>query len=86
MSELCLHCHKDLAEHHHRNLRCPTKREIYYKRDDSVMWNPYNKVVQSHRDGSIDYIETNHERKKRKLPIPWTPALGEKEVKEPPAP
>lgn len=26
--------------------------------DDSVMWNPYNKVVQSHRDGT-QYISVD---------------------------
>jgi hypothetical protein len=44
-----------------------------------IRWNPYNKVVQDHRDGTIHHAETNVERAKRDLPVPWTPemAIGE---------
>lgn len=52
--------------------------------DDSFVWNPYNKVVQSHRNGAMDFEATNREREKRGLPTPWTPEIAEKEVKEPP--
>ena len=52
------------------------------KKDDSIMWNPWNKVVQSHRNGTVDRRKTNKERKKRGLLIPWTPEIGEKEVLE----
>lgn len=52
--------------------------------DNPILWNPYNKVVQDHRDGTIDHAATNRERAKRGLPIPWTPAMGHKEVKEAP--
>lgn len=54
--------------------------------DDPVYWNPYNKVVQDHRDGTIDHEATNRERKKRGLPTPWTPALGDIEVHKGPRP
>ena len=45
-----------------------------------VMWNPFNKVLQDHRDGTIDHDKTNTERAKRGLPVPWTPALADVEV------
>jgi hypothetical protein len=40
-----------------------------------IKWNPYNKVVQDHRDGTIDHVATNIERAKRGLPVPWTPEM-----------
>lgn len=49
-------------------------------RSKPVKWNPYNRVVQDHRDGTIDHARTNIERAKRGLPVPWTPAIGKKEV------
>jgi hypothetical protein len=49
-----------------------------------VRWNQFNKVVQDHRNGTIDLPETNKERAKRGLITPWTPEISEKEVKEPP--
>jgi len=52
--------------------------------NDPVMWNPYNKVVQDHRDGTIYEERTNAERKLRGLPTPWTPALGTLEVRQAP--
>ena len=57
---------------------------ISQKQDNPVKWNPYNKVVLDHRNGAIDIPSTNSERAKRGLVIPWTPEIGEKEVKEPP--
>ena len=56
------------------------------KHDNPVKWNPYNKVVQDYRDGTIDHKRTNIEREKRGLPVPWTPAMGKKEVHEAPQP
>jgi hypothetical protein len=47
---------------------------------DPIMWNPYNKVVQDHRDGTIDHDLTNIERAKRGLPVPWVPAMADVEV------
>ncbi len=52
--------------------------------DDPVYWNPGNKVVQDHRDGTIDHDRTNAERAKRGLPVPWTPEMADREVHEPP--
>lgn len=52
---------------------------------DPIKWNPWNKVVQDHRDGTIHHDMTNAERGKRGLPTPWTPDMGDKECREPPA-
>lgn len=51
---------------------------------DSVFWNPFNKVAQDHRDGTIDVQATNHERWVRGLRIPWTPEMADIEVHQPP--
>jgi hypothetical protein len=51
--------------------------------NDPVMWNPYNKVVQDHRDGTIHDLRTNTERQLRGLPTPWTPVLADGEVRQP---
>lgn len=53
---------------------------------DPVFWNPGNKVVQDHRDGTIDPERTNVERAKRGLPTPWTPEMAEAEVHQPEVP
>lgn len=53
-------------------------------KDNPVKWNPYNKVVQDHRDGTIKPRLTNRERAKRNLPVPWKPEMGVKEIKERP--
>lgn len=50
----------------------------------AVMWNPFNKVVQDHRDGTINHRLTNAFRMFAGLPIPWTPAMAEEEVRQPP--
>jgi hypothetical protein len=55
-------------------------------KDNPIKWNPYNKVVQDHHDGTIDHEATNRERAKRGLPVPWRPEMGKKEVREKPAP
>lgn len=49
--------------------------------DEAIYWNPYNKVVQSHRDGTILVHATNWDRARRNLPVPWSPALGDKEIR-----
>lgn len=54
--------------------------------DNPIKWNPGNKVVQDHRDGTVDVTLTNIERAKRNLPIPWTPEMGEAEVRLPDIP
>lgn len=54
------------------------------RKGDPVCWNPFNKVVLDHRDGRIDRARTDQERALRRLPIPWTPAIGDVEVHQPP--
>ena len=49
-----------------------------------IMWNPFNKVVQDHRDGTINHALTNAARADRGLPIPWTPELADVEVHQAP--
>jgi len=49
-----------------------------------IKWNPWNKVVQDHRDGTIMHDLTNEERTKRGLPTPWTPDMSDIECHEPP--
>ena len=51
-----------------------------------IKWNPGNKVVCDHRTGDIIQPDTDRERAKRGLPVPWTPEIGGKEVVEPDAP
>lgn len=53
------------------------------KLHEAIIWNPFNKVVQDHRDGTIYDELTNIERAKRNLPIPWKPEMGDKEAREP---
>ena len=48
-----------------------------------IQWNPWNKVVQDHRDGTIIHDLTNAERAKRNLPTPWTPDIGDMECRQP---
>jgi hypothetical protein len=50
--------------------------EVGSPRPDPIAWNPYNKVVCDHRDGTILRATTDIERKKRGLPTPWTPEIG----------
>lgn len=52
--------------------------------NDPITWNPYNKVVQDHRDGAIHESRTNAERELRGLPVPWTRSLAYSEVRQPP--
>jgi hypothetical protein len=52
--------------------------------DNPIQWNPYNKVVQDHRNGTIEITLTNQERSKRGLVVPWTPEISTKEIQEPP--
>lgn len=49
-----------------------------------VKWNPYNKVVQDHRDGTIHAGATNTERALRGMPTPWTPEMSDTEVHQAP--
>jgi hypothetical protein len=50
-----------------------------------IKWNPYNKVVQDHRDGTVHHDLTNIERQKRGLPTPWTPEMAETDVRDAPS-
>lgn len=52
--------------------------------DSPIKWNPWNKVVQDHRDGTIHHDLTNSERAKRGLPTPWGPDMADTEVNQPP--
>lgn len=45
-----------------------------------IHWNPGNKVVQDYRDGRIIQPDTDIERGKRGLPIPWLPSMAERET------
>lgn len=51
---------------------------------DPIAWNPWNKVVQDHRDGTVHHDLTNAARAERGLPTPWTPEMADAEVSEPP--
>jgi hypothetical protein len=53
------------------------------KPGNPIKWNQGNKVVQDHRTGDIIQPDTNMERAKRGLPVPWTPKMGEAEVFQP---
>ena len=53
-------------------------------RPDPIRWNPWNKVVQDNRDGTIHDDLTNAERAKRGLPVPWTPEMADAEVHQAP--
>jgi hypothetical protein len=82
--ELCEHCYEDLVYHHWRNLRCPGGRQtIYRELPEPVYWNPYNKVVQDHRDGTIYESATNAVRQSLGLRVPWLPEFGEEECRQP---
>jgi hypothetical protein len=44
---------------------------------DPIKWNPWNKVVQDHRDGTVHHELTNVARQARGLPAPWTPGIDD---------
>lgn len=46
-----------------------------------IHWNPGNKVVQNHRTGDIIQPDTDIERAKRGLPVPWKPDYAERETR-----
>ena len=58
--------------------------EVGEPRADPICWNPWNKVVQDHRDGTIHHDLTNKERAARGLPTPWTAAMADVEVHQRP--
>ena len=49
----------------------------------AVMWNPWNKVVQAHDDGTISHALTNMVRARLGLPTPWTPQHADADVRSP---
>lgn len=49
-----------------------------------MRWNPWTKVVQDHRNGTIDVTTTNAIREAKGLPVPWTAELAETEVHKKP--
>lgn len=59
--------------------------ETVHGKTAPVRWNPYNKVVQDHRNGTIDHEWTNRERAARGLPVPWTVEVSQEEVGTEPA-
>ncbi len=56
------------------------------KPGNPIHWNPGNKVVQDHRDGTIIQPDTDIERSKRGLPVPWSNAFAEHETRLPDMP
>jgi hypothetical protein len=40
-----------------------------------MRWNPWNHVVQDHRDGTVDRELTDIEREARGLEVPWRPGM-----------
>ena len=83
--QTCEHCYEDLVYHHYRNLRCPGGRLTIYKAlAEPIYWNPFNKVVQDHRDGTIYESATNAVRARLGLPVPWLPEYGEEETRQSP--
>lgn len=60
--------------------------ERLIREETGIFWNPGNKVVQSHRDGTIDHEETNRARAARGLPVPWTAKMAERETRQPDIP
>lgn len=56
------------------------------KPGNPISWNPYNKVVHDHRNGDIIQPDTDNERAKRGLPVPWLPEMGHREVEMAPIP
>ena len=49
--------------------------------ENPIYWNPYNKVVQDHRDGTIIQPDTDIEREKRGLEVPWSVEVADREMR-----
>jgi hypothetical protein len=92
LEDICINCWQDLVIHHPRNLRCPRpdqwtsaqipwdRKTMYKAKPESVYWNPYNRVVCDHRDGTIYQVPTDIERAKRGLQVPWSSELANLEI------
>lgn len=51
------------------------------KPGNPIHWNPGNKVVHDHRNGEIIQPDTDIERAKRGLPVPWKAEYAEAETR-----
>jgi len=60
---------------------CVVEIDTSRKPGNPIHWNPGNKVVHDHRDGSIIQPDTDIERAKRGLPVPWDPSMAETETR-----
>lgn len=60
--------------------------ETHQPRGNPIKWNPGNKVVCDHRNGSIIQPDTDIERAKRGLPVPWKVDMADREVMMPDIP
>lgn len=49
----------------------------------AVMWNPWNRVVQDHRDGTVHPDLTDRCRAEVGLPVPWSPDMALPEYEAP---
>lgn len=49
-----------------------------------IRWNPFNRVVQDHRNGSVYLDETDAVRAAKGLPTPWTPEMASLEISHKP--
>lgn len=65
---------------------CVVEIDTDKKPGNPIHWNPGNKVVHDHRDGSIIQPDTDIERAKRGLPVPWKPEYAESETRMPDIP
>lgn len=57
------------------------KPKAIFGQHPAVQWNPGNKVVQDHRDGTIHERLTNAARLIRGLRVPWKPEYGDEETR-----
>ena len=63
---------------------CVVEIDTKAKPGNPIKWNPWNRVVQDHRDGTIRHDLTNQARAKRGLPVPWTPEIATAEIEAAP--
>lgn len=81
----CKHCYRDLFYHGYYNSCCPGSHlTIYNQLSKFVCWNPYSKVVQDYKDGTIYEEATNCVRSFLKLSIPWQSKFKDQEINESP--
>lgn len=63
---------------------CVVEIDTKAKPGNPIKWNPWNKVVQDHRNGEIIQPDTDNERAKRGLPVPWSPEIAATEIEDAP--